>query len=59
VRSALLVVAACASALGCIYLTGVQSFEKGSCEGPCVDAAPEADVATDCPSGMVRVAGGA
>lgn len=55
---ALLVVA---STCSCIYLTGVQTFDKGPCEGPCGDAATDTVVPTDaasCPTGMVFVAGG-
>lgn len=49
---------ALAGGWGCIYLTGVQDFQKGPCEGPCVDAAPEAETAAACPAGMILVAGG-
>lgn len=42
---------------GCIYLTGVSDYEKGSCEGACADAATDA-ASGPCPAGMVLVAGG-
>lgn len=63
-RASLAGVAAFAFVFGtsCIYLTGVQDYEKGACEGPCTDAATDGDTAADsaspCPSGMVLVAGG-
>ncbi len=47
---------------GCIHLTGVSDYEKGSCEGAaCADAAIEGSVdaaSGPCPEGMVLVAGG-
>lgn len=50
---------ACLAGDGCIYLTGVQDYEKGACEGPCADAGSDApDAAGPCPAGMQLVAGG-
>lgn len=48
---------ALAATTSCLQIAGVQSFEKGACEGPC-DAGPEAEVASKCPSGMAFVNGG-
>lgn len=43
--------------VSCIYVTGVADYEKGTCEGPCADAAIDSGAAK-CPSDMVFVQGG-
>ncbi len=55
-----LVLASVSSASGCIYLTGVQDFQKGACEGNCSDAATDVSSADAgaCPAGMIAVVSG-
>lgn len=58
-RAILAWVVALACSTGCIYLTGVADYEKGTCEGPCTDASADVpETAGPCPSGMVFVAAG-